>query len=172
MVETGGLLRDARALLGQMSVAILAAASVTVLAGIAVLLGAIAAARAARTYDTVILRVLGASRRQLLLLQLAEYGLLAAILAGVALALGSGIGWLVIVQLFEFDWLPDWPTVLAVLGGGSGAGDRFCAGGIAAAAAGETGAGAAGSLEPFGLILSHFAPPHWGGVGVGVPRQL
>jgi putative ABC transport system permease protein len=118
VIETGTLLRDARALLTQMSVAILAAASVTVLAGIAVLLGAIAAARAARLYDTVILRVLGASRRQLLLLQLAEYGLLALILAGVALALGSFIGWLVMTQMFEFDWLPDWPTVLGVLGGG------------------------------------------------------
>ena len=40
------------------------------------------------------------------------------VLAGVALALGSGIGWLVVVQLFEFDWLPDWREVFAVLGGG------------------------------------------------------
>ena len=69
-------------------------------------------------YDTVILRVLGASRRQLLLLQLAEYGLLAALLAGVALVLGSGIAWLVIVQIFAFDWLPDWRQILAVLGAG------------------------------------------------------
>ena len=118
VIETGSLLRDARALLTQMSVAILAAASVTVLAGIAVLLGAIAAARASRIYDTVILRVLGASRRQLLLLQLAEYGLLAAVLALVALALGSGIAWIVIVHIFEFDWMPDWAQVLAVLGAG------------------------------------------------------
>ncbi len=118
VIETGGILRDARALLGEMSTAILAAASVTVLAGIAVLLGAIASARASRTYDTVILRVLGASRRQLLLLQLAEFGLLSLILAGVALALGSAIAWLVVVQLFTFDWLPHWPTVFGVLGGG------------------------------------------------------
>ena len=118
VIETRGLLQEARTLLTQMSVAILAAASVTVLAGLAVLFGAIAAARASRTYDNVILRVLGASRRQLLLLQLAEYGLLAAILALVALALGGGIAWLVVVQMFEFDWLPHWPTVLAVLGGG------------------------------------------------------
>lgn len=118
VIETGGLLRDARALLTQMSLAILAAASVTVLAGIAVLLGAIAAARASRLYDNVILRVLGASRRQLLLMQLAEYGALAAVLALVALALGMGLAWAIVTQLFEFDWLPDWPTVLAVLGCG------------------------------------------------------
>lgn len=115
VIETGPLLRDARAILSQMTVAILAAASVTVLAGLAVLLGAIAAARASRTYDNVILRVLGASRRQLLLLQLAEYGLLCAVLALVALVLGSAIGWAVIVELFEFDWLPGWGTILGVL---------------------------------------------------------
>ncbi|MFA7584910.1 MAG: FtsX-like permease family protein [Novosphingobium sp.] len=119
VVEVGGLLKDARALLSQMSVAILATASIAVLAGLAVLLGAIAAARASRTYDNVILRVLGASRRQLLLLQLAEYGALTTVLAIIALALGSAIGWLITVQLFEFDWLPHWPTVLAVLGAGT-----------------------------------------------------
>ena len=118
VIEVGALLRDARALLSQVGAAVLAAASVAVLAGLAVLFGAIAAARASRLYDNVILRVLGASRRQLLLVQLAEYGLLAGLLALVALGLGSGLAWLVIVQLFEFDWLPDWPTVLAVLASG------------------------------------------------------
>jgi putative ABC transport system permease protein len=118
VIETGGLLREARDLLGQMGAAILAAASVAVLAGLAVLMGAIAAARASRTYDTVILRVLGASRRQLLGLQMAEYGLLAALLSIVALALGSGLAWVVIVQMFEFDWLPDWRQVLGVLAAG------------------------------------------------------
>jgi putative ABC transport system permease protein len=118
VIETGPMLRQARDLLSQMSLAILAAASVAVLAGIAVLLGAIAAARAARTYDSVILRVLGASRRQLLLVQLGEYALLALVLALVSLALGTGVAWLVIVQMFEFDWLPDWIEVFAVLGAG------------------------------------------------------
>ncbi len=118
VIEVGGVLREARDLLGQVSNAILSAASVAVLAGIAVLLGAIAAARASRLYDNVILRVLGASRRQLLLLQLAEYGALTLLLSGVALALGSATAWLVIVQMFEFDWLPDWRAVLGVLGAG------------------------------------------------------
>ncbi len=116
VIEVGGILVEARKLLEQISLATLAAAAVTVLAGLAVLMGAIAAARAARTYDTVMLRVLGASRRQILLLQLAEYGLLAAVLAAVALGLGGGLAWVVITRLFEFDWLPDWGQVLGVLG--------------------------------------------------------
>jgi putative ABC transport system permease protein len=116
VIEVGGILIEARKLLQQVSLATLAAAAVTVLAGLAVLMGAIAAARAARTYDTVMLRVLGASRRQVLLLQLAEYGLLAGVLALVALGLGGGLAWVIITQLFEFDWLPDWGQVLGVLG--------------------------------------------------------
>ncbi len=118
VIEVGQILTEARIILGQVGLATLAAASIAVLAGLAVLLGAIAAARAARTYDTVVLRVLGASRRQVLAMQLFEYGVLALVLGVVALALGSGLAWLVVVQLFEFDWLPDWGEVFAVLGGG------------------------------------------------------
>ena len=116
VVEVGDILVEARTILQQVSLATLAAAAVAVLAGLAVLMGAIAAARAARIYDTVVLRVLGASRRQILLMQLAEYGLIALALAGVALALGSALGWVIITQLFDFDWLPNWGEVLAVLG--------------------------------------------------------
>lgn len=118
VIEVGSILDEARTILEQVSMATLAAAAVTVLAGLAVLMGAIAAARAARTYDTVMLRVLGASRRQILLLQLAEYGLIAGVLALVALGLGSALAWVVITQLFTFDWLPDWGQVLGVLGFG------------------------------------------------------
>ncbi len=117
-IEVGDILVQARTILSQVGLATLAAASVAVLAGLAVLIGAIAAARASRTYDTVILRVLGADRRQILMMQLVEYGLLALILAGVALLIGSALAWLVITQLFEFDWLPDWGIVFVVLGAG------------------------------------------------------
>ncbi|MEM9312863.1 MAG: FtsX-like permease family protein, partial [Pseudomonadota bacterium] len=116
VVDIGEVLVEARTLLEQVALATLAAAAVAVLAGLAVLMGAIAAARAARMYDTVVLRVLGASRRQVLMMQLAEYGLIALALALVALGMGAGLGWVIITQLFEFDWLPDWPRVLAVLG--------------------------------------------------------
>jgi putative ABC transport system permease protein len=118
VIEIGPVISQARTILSQMGTAILAAASVAILAGLAVLTGAIAAARAARVYDTVILRVLGASRRQLLTMLVAEYGLLCALLAAVALALGTGTAWLIVVQLFEFEWLPGWPRILGVLGGG------------------------------------------------------
>lgn len=129
VIEIGQVLAQARTILQQVGIATFAAASVAVLAGLAVLLGSIAAARAARTYDTVVLRVLGASRRQILLMQLAEYALLALVLALIALGLGSLTAWLVVTRLFEFDWLPDWPTVLGVLGAGIGVVLAFALGG-------------------------------------------
>lgn len=120
VIEVGPVIGQARTILSQMGTAILAAASVAILAGLAVLAGAIAAAREARQYDSVILRVLGASRRQLLALLLSEYALLVGVTALIALALGTGAAWLVVTQLFDFEWMPGWPRVLAVLGAGAG----------------------------------------------------
>ncbi|WP_085810049.1 ABC transporter permease [Sphingomonas sp. TZW2008] len=106
-------------ILDQMAQAIVAAASIAILAGIAVLVGAIAASRQSRAYDSVILKTLGATRWQVLGTQALEYGLLAAILAAVALALGLTAAWFVIVQVFDFGWAPDWVQVLATLAGGA-----------------------------------------------------
>jgi putative ABC transport system permease protein len=100
---------------GQLSTAVRAAASVTLAAGIAVLVGAIAASRRARLYDAVLLKLLGASRRQILFAQAIEYALLAAIVALLALAAGTVAGWAIVTQLFELAWAPDWGVVLLTL---------------------------------------------------------
>ncbi|MDT7532099.1 ABC transporter permease [Sphingobium sp. SA2] len=119
VIAVGEVIEQVGAIMTQMSAAIVAAASVAILAGIAVLVGAIAASRQARSYDSVILKTLGATRWQILGGQALEYGLLAMMLALVALALGSGAAWFVIVQIFDFTWSPDWLIVLATLGGGA-----------------------------------------------------
>jgi putative ABC transport system permease protein len=106
-------------LLGQLSVAVRAAASVAILAGIAVLIGALAASRQARVYDSVMLKLLGATRGRILLAQALEFGLLATILAGVAFALGAGAGWYVVVKVLELDWAADWSIVTATLATGA-----------------------------------------------------
>ncbi|MCC4254423.1 MAG: FtsX-like permease family protein [Pseudomonadota bacterium] len=119
VIAVGDVVDQVGMILTQMSRAILVAASVAILAGIAVLVGAIAAARQSRSYDSVILKTLGATRMQLLGGQALEYGLLAALLALVALALGSIAAWFVIVQIFDFTWAPDWHVVLATLAAGA-----------------------------------------------------
>src|SRR3546814_17630750 len=77
VVAVGDIVSQVGELLGQMSSAIVAAASVAILAGIAVLIGAIAASRQARSYESVILKTLGASRLQVLGAPGRAYGLLA-----------------------------------------------------------------------------------------------
>lgn len=119
IIAVGEVLTQVTGLLEQMSSAILAAASITILAGIAVLIGAIAASRQSRAYDSVIMKTLGATRWQVLGAQLIEYALLAAILASVALALGGLAAWYVITGVFDFQWSPDWLVVLATLAGGA-----------------------------------------------------
>jgi putative ABC transport system permease protein len=102
-------------MLGQLSVAVRSAASVAILAGIAVLIGALAASRRARVYDSVMLKLLGATRARILAAQALEFSLLASVLSVVALVLGAASGWYVVTQVLELEWTPDWTVVLATL---------------------------------------------------------
>lgn len=115
IIAVGDIVDQVSKLLRQMSSAIVAAASVAILAGIAVLVGAIAASRQARSYDSVVLKTLGATRAQILGIQALEYGLLAFVLALVSLGLGTLAAWFVVVEIFSFDWAPDWVIVLGTL---------------------------------------------------------
>ncbi len=111
MIRMGDVIGQVGTLLGQLGNAIRVAASAAILAGIAVLLGAIAAARRSRSYDAVLLKLLGATRGQILTVQALEFALLAAILSAVALAIGSAAGWYAVTQIFDLAWSPDWLVV-------------------------------------------------------------
>jgi putative ABC transport system permease protein len=106
-------------MLGQLSVAVRSAASVAILAGIAVLIGALAASRRARVYDSVMLKLLGATRARILLAQALEFSVLALIVSIVAFALGAASGWYVVVEVLELEWAPDWGVVAATLAAGA-----------------------------------------------------
>lgn len=115
MLRTGDVIGRVGDLLGQIALAIRAAAAVTIAAGIVVLVGAIAASGQARRYDLIILKLLGASRRQVLLGQALEHLLLSLLLAAVALAVGGAAGWYVVTRVFALPWAPDAATVAATL---------------------------------------------------------
>jgi len=119
VIDVGEVIGRVSTILDQVAAAILLAASVAILAGIAVLIGALAASREARSYDSVIMKTLGATRRQILGVQALEYGLLALVVASLSLALGLTGAWYVVVELFEFGWKPDWAIVLGTLIGGA-----------------------------------------------------
>jgi putative ABC transport system permease protein len=115
MIRTGDIIGQIGTLLGQIALAIRAAAAVTVAAGIVVLVGAVTASGQSRRYDIAILKLLGASRRQVLAGQAIEYALLSALLVWVALAVGGVSGWYVVTQVLALPWAPDVRIVIATL---------------------------------------------------------
>jgi len=115
MIRTGDIIGQIGSLLGQIALAIRAAATVTVAAGIVVLIGAVTASGQSRRYDIAILKLLGGSRRQVLTGQAIEYALLSALLVGVALTVGGVGGWYVVTQVLALPWAPDMRVVAATL---------------------------------------------------------
>jgi putative ABC transport system permease protein len=103
------------ALLRQVGIAVRSAASVAVLAGLAVLVGAIAAQARTRIYDGVIMKTLGATRAQLLGSAALEYALVGSVVAGIALVLGAVFAWVTLTQVFELTFQPHWPTAIATV---------------------------------------------------------
>lgn len=120
LIEVGEVTAQITTLLTQMAQAIAAAASIAILAGIAVLVGAIAAARQSRIYDAVITKMLGGTRSQILGAQAMEYGILAVVLGLLSLALGMGAAWYVVVRIFDFSFVPDYGILALTLVGGAG----------------------------------------------------
>ena len=90
-------------------------------AGLVVLYAAIATTQDERVFDAAIMRTLGANRRQMMVLQLAEFlaiGLLAGLIASVgAMSLAAVLSERVLGVPYVINW---WIPVFGVLGGGFG----------------------------------------------------
>ena len=95
-----------------------AISALTVGAGVLVLAGAIAAGRRGRVYDSVILKVLGARRIDVLKVHLLEFAVLGLITGIVAAATGTLAAWAVVRFAMDGDWLFDVPAVVGSAGGG------------------------------------------------------
>lgn len=95
-------------MVAQIGMAVRATAMVAIIAGILVLAGAIAAGFQQRVYESVILKVVGAVRSQILRAYLLEYALIGIVTATIALGLGTLTGWIVVekVMEMEFSFLP------------------------------------------------------------------
>lgn len=118
VVRVKDVVEEVGALAMQLGAAVRIAASVAILAGIAVLVGALAAQSRARIYDNVILKTLGATRRQLMTAAAMEYGGLGLIVASLSLLIGALSAWVVVTQVLAFGWEPDWGVaLLTVLAG-------------------------------------------------------
>jgi putative ABC transport system permease protein len=107
LVRVGDVIAQIGSLIGQIGFAIRAAAGVTVAAGTIVLAGAVASSARERGTDAVLLKLLGATRTQVLLVQFIEYGVLSLMLAAVAAMVGGGAGWIVVTRVFHLGFALD-----------------------------------------------------------------
>ena len=87
------------------AVALQATAAITLAAAGLVLAGALAASRRRRLYEAVVLKVLGATRADLLKSFLLEYGLLGLFSAAIAAALGSLAAYLILTRVMHSEWV-------------------------------------------------------------------
>jgi putative ABC transport system permease protein len=92
-------------LIGTIGDAVRLTALVAVAAGILVLGGVIAAGRHRRVYDAVVLKVLGATRGAVMGAFLIEHGLLGALSALVACALGTLAAYFLVTRLMKIEWV-------------------------------------------------------------------
>ncbi len=102
--------------MGNIAGAARAVGGITLLAGALVLAGAVAAGHRRRTYESVVLKVLGVRRRDVALIHAAEFGLLGLLAGAVAAVAGTVTAWAVVTQVLEQEWtfLPG--TVAATVG--------------------------------------------------------
>ena len=113
-------LEAATDLFNRLALAIRGAAAVAALAGLLVLVGAIAARAQARTREAAILKALGASRAQILSAYVMEYGAVG-VIAGIAgIGLGYAAAWPVVTLVFKAQWSVDWGGVMLLLGAAAG----------------------------------------------------
>lgn len=97
-------LDGASAILSSISVAVRVTATVTLLAGLMVLAGAMTAGQDRRIYDAVVLKVLGATRRRVLSAYVMEYGLLGGIAAAVGALVGTVVAWAIVSHVMRADF--------------------------------------------------------------------
>ena len=98
-----------------------AASLVTILAGVLVLAGAVAAGQRARLYDSTVMKVLGATRTQIVTVYALEYGVLGIATGAIALAAGTAGAYAVAWRVFDVPFVFPPGAVFATVAGGAAA---------------------------------------------------
>lgn len=104
IVRMKDVLDNALMMLEKISGAIGVMAAITIISGILVLAGAIAAGHKARIYDAAVLKVVGATRRDILKAYIIEFVLLGCLTGIIAIILGSVGAYSVIKFVMEMSW--------------------------------------------------------------------
>ena len=74
----------------------------------------ILATRASRARDLVLLKLVGATRGEVLASQGIEFAVLALVVTASALAAGLGAAWLLLAKSLGIDFIPDWSSLIGL----------------------------------------------------------
>ena len=117
-VRVKDAIQQVQKLLASLAQGVSAASLVTILAGLLVLAGAIAAGTRARLYDATILKVLGATRARIALVTAIEYGVLGLATGTIALAAGTLAAWVIAYSILDVPFTFDGRAVILTVAGG------------------------------------------------------
>ena len=111
VVDIDAILAQVRATVDQVSAVVEAVFYFSLAAGILVLVASVSASQDERLLEGAVMRVLGGSRRQLLLAQASEFaviGLLSGLTAAIAATVLAGV---VAEKVFDLPWTADWRLI-------------------------------------------------------------
>jgi putative ABC transport system permease protein len=114
--QTRETLATAGRLLGNITIAVNAAAGIVMLAGLLVLVGAFAAMARQRRTEAALLKTFGASRGGILRLYAGEFALSGAVATITGTIMGVSAAALIVRLVFEAEWGMPWGTVAIVSG--------------------------------------------------------
>ena len=119
-VRVRQVIAEVSGLLQELAEGVGAASLVTILAGLLVLAGAVAAGQRARLYDATVFKVLGATRARIAAIYALEYGLIGMLTGLVALGAGTLAAWAIARAWFDLPFAFDpGAALLTVIGGGA-----------------------------------------------------
>jgi putative ABC transport system permease protein len=104
-IRVEDVLAAVAALLGQVAAALTATGSLTLAVGVLVLAGAVAAGQRRRVHQAVILKTLGATRRQIRMAWMVEFGVLGVAAGLIAAVVGSLTSFGIAHWLMHIDWV-------------------------------------------------------------------
>jgi putative ABC transport system permease protein len=106
VINVRDVIASIRGVVDNVTLGVTIVGAVTLLAGVLVLVGAVAMTKFQRLYESAIYRTLGAGTRLVTAMVAVEYGVLG-VLAGVLGAVGAlGLSWTLATYLLEIEWRP------------------------------------------------------------------
>ena len=106
-VRVRAAIKTVAALIDNVGYAVSLTTVITLISGTLVLASAIAAGRRRRIHDSIVLKVFGATRGDIVAAYILEYGLLGLVTAVIAAITGSVTGWAVVTWLLRINWTPE-----------------------------------------------------------------